>query len=84
MQGTTWQYVTPPVQFGGMPTADGNYHQGTTMAMPYQPSQAMMNFVGQNLAGAGPVPMMQIMQQGQQQMEMPMMTPYYAPYQQNF
>ncbi len=65
--------------------AGGNYPQRTTMAMPVNlPSQAVMNFVGQNPAGAGPVPMMQMMQPGQQQMEMPMMMPYYAPYQQNF
>ncbi len=46
--------------------------------------QAMMSFVGQNPAGARPVPMMQMMQLGQQQIEMPMMMPYYAPYQQIF
>jgi hypothetical protein len=44
----------------------------------------MMSFVGQNPAGARPVPMMQMMQLGQQQIEMPMMMPYYAPYQQIF
>jgi hypothetical protein len=79
MQGTTWQHVTPPAQFGGMPMTGGNYRQRTTMAMPvYQPSQHMMNFVGQISSGAGPIQMMQMMQPSQQQ------TPYYAPYQQNF
>jgi hypothetical protein len=59
--------------------AGGNYHQCTTMAMPvYQPGQAMMKFVGQNPAGAGPIPTMQMMQPGQQQMEIPMMMPYYG------
>jgi hypothetical protein len=67
MQGTTWQQVTPPAQFDGMPTAGGKYRKRTTMAMPvYQPGQAMMNFVGQNPAGAEPIPMMQMMQPGQQ------------------
>jgi hypothetical protein len=85
MQGTTWQHVTPPGQLGRMPTISGNYRQRTTMAMPvYQPGQPMINFVGQNPAGAEPIPMMQMMQPVRQQMKMPMMTPYYAPYQQNF
>ncbi len=48
----------------------------------YQPSHAMMNFVGQNPPGSGTVPVMQMMQQSQQPMEMPMMAPYYATNQQ--
>jgi hypothetical protein len=76
MQGTTWQHITPPKQFGGMPPAGGTYHQYTTMAMLVcQLGQAMMNYVGQKPSGARPVPMMQMMQPSQQLTEMPMMAP---------
>jgi hypothetical protein len=77
---TTWQHKDPPAQIGRMPTTGGNYRQHATMAMPvYQPGQPVKNFDGHNPAGAGPIPIMQMMQPGQQQMKMPMMMPYYAP-----
>ncbi len=40
--GTTWQQLTPPAQYDGMPQAS-TYHQQTTIAMPvYQSGQGMM------------------------------------------
>jgi hypothetical protein len=77
-QGTT----APPAQFGGMQPAGGTYHQRATMTMPvHQPSQTMMNFVGQQYPpSAVTAPMMQ--QPAQQ--AMPMMALYYAPNQQPY
>jgi hypothetical protein len=55
MQGATWQHVvTPPVQFGEMPTAGGKYRQRTNMVMPvYQPSQTMTNLLDKTLQVLG-------------------------------
>jgi hypothetical protein len=69
------------VHFGGMSPAGGSYRQRTTMAIPvHQPSQAMMNFVGQYPPGIGTTPIMQL----PNQQASPMMTPYYTPNQQPY
>jgi hypothetical protein len=45
--GTAWQQPTPPNLYGGMPPANGTYHQQMTMVMPvYQPGQGMMMNIG--------------------------------------
>jgi hypothetical protein len=77
-QGTN----APPAYFGAIQPAGGTYRQQMTMAMlVLQPSQTMMNFVGQQFPpSARATPMMQ---QPTQQ-AMPMMAPYYAPNQQTY
>ncbi len=78
--GMAWQQPTPPAQYGGMPQANGAYHQQTTMAMPvYHPGQGMMMNVGQYPQGAGNMPMMQ---RSQQPTAAPMLMNHYAPNQQ--
>jgi hypothetical protein len=64
-----------------MPPACGSYRQRTNKAIPVsQPSQAMMNFVGQYSPGADTAPMMKL----PNQQANPMMAPYYAPNQQPY
>ncbi len=78
--GMAWQQPTPLAQYGGMPQANGTYHQQMTMAMPvYQPGQGMMMNVGQYPQSTGNMLMMQM---GQQPMAAPMLMNHYAPNQQ--